>query len=176
MSEYSKITYNGYNYLEYNRPGNIPSPEVYKSAGNTCSKNSDCNFGLWCYSVGKPNSGVCSEWRPDGVILPEKKTHIDWSLEPDDYYMCTRDTDCSGNNKCVQNLCTPVVEGIKEGFDYIARGFDNNDYATIQLRDKEERQVRLKSTSSSSGTKAHYMSKYKRRREGDVIESSEIGI
>ena len=162
MSEYSTITKNGFNYLEYSNPKNISPPQKYVGIGQPCSGNNECNFGLYCYPTREtPNTkkGICNEWSP---------TNNNSNVNPVSYYNCLKDSDCE-NKKCIDNFCQTTV---KESFDYITRNFDyDNDYTTIQLVEPSQ-----KMKSSIPVKKMSYSSRYNTKIGGNYRTDLPIGI
>lgn len=176
MSDYSTISYNGYNYMEYEYPSKITPPTVFASAGEKCNSNSDCNFNLYCYVNSDGKNASCNEWNPLAIPVPEKKVMLDRNINTDSYYLCTRDSDCNIKEKCVQNTCAPL-DPVIEGFDY----------TMIKLRNGEKPDGKLQASRTPSQKpprKSVYMSKYNtqtpgggNRRTTDVLYTpDELGI
>lgn len=173
MSDYSRISYNGYNYMEYEYPSKITPPTSFASKGEECKSNSDCHFDFYCYVNKDGKNATCDEWNPLAVSIPEKKVYLDRNIDTESYYLCTRDSDCNVKEKCVQNTCAKL-DGVIEGFDY----------SVVQLRNKDNnKQDALKSSKPSlPPRKSVYMSKYNtkvgsNRRFTDVLYTpDELGI
>lgn len=174
MSDYSRISYNGYNYMEYEYPSKIPPPSNFASKGEECKTNSDCHFDLYCYVNNDGKKASCSEWSPLAVPVPEKKVYLDRNVDTDSYYMCTRDSDCNIKEKCVQNTCAPTGEAL----DHIIEGFD---YVKLQM-DREPAVMKSSQTAKPPARKGMYMTTINtkvggNRRTTDVLYTpDELGI
>jgi hypothetical protein len=163
MSEYSNISKNGFNYLEYSNPKKITPPQQFVGVGKSCSGNVDCNFGLYCYPTNQTSNtknGICSEWSPDNNSS---------LVNPVSYYNCLTDSDCQ-NKKCIDNFCQTTTA--KESFDYITHNFDYNDYTTIQLTDPSQQKMK----SSIPTKKMTYSSKYNTQIGSNYRTDLPIGI